>query len=90
MWKGIEMKKVTLLAAMLAMLLITASPAVAQTIDFAGEDVFVETGGAATFANPNIGGAGFTTGAIAGASPQFGYFVAAGGICINTTPFDIC
>jgi hypothetical protein len=79
-----------LLAAMLAMVLMMAAPAGAQKIDFVGEDVLAETGGAAVIANPNIGGAGFTAGAFAGASPQFGYFVVADGICLNTTPFDVC
>jgi hypothetical protein len=84
-------RKLRLFVAVLAMVLMTASPAVAQTVDFEGNAVFVGTSASGAFANPNIGGAGFTFGPIAGASPELGYFVSAGGgVCIDTTPFGVC
>jgi len=84
------MRKLKLLVIMLAMTLLVAAPAAAQTIEFAGNSVFVGTAAAGAFANPNIGGAGFTGGAIAGGSPELGYFAATPGPCIDTTNFGIC
>ena len=83
-------KKLTILVAMLAMVLLVAAPAAAQTIEFDGNSVFVGTAASGAFANPNIGGAGFTGGAIAGASPELGFFAATPGPCIDTTDFGIC
>lgn len=85
------MRRLKLFVAMLAMVLMVASPAAAQTIEFFGEDgVFILTGGAAgVVAEPDFG-LGFTRASFAGGDPQLGAAAFGGGVCVDTTNLGVC